>query len=340
LRIPASMGAAGVGVATLDRDGSLLDCWFPSPELRENMPAERRLCSETEAISAIGQAAAQLVGYDPLRDVRRVVVSVSIEDLSREMSDLYDLYLRLHLLSHRLVRPNSINVANLLKIVRNGVAWTSAGPCLVSQVGSAVTRAHSLGRPLVVRGTFIIPPMTDYVWPEGVSIADSTRVLLGAYLAPGTMVTPVGCCGPNAGTLGRSMVEGRISIGVVIGEESDVGAGASLMGVTSGGGREIVALGKRCLLGANSGLGIALGDDCVVEAGCYITAGALVRCADGRVVKARELAGRSNLLFRRHSQTGVLEAIENRSRWGGLNPDLHRANRPAVISDVQRSILS
>jgi 2,3,4,5-tetrahydropyridine-2,6-dicarboxylate N-succinyltransferase len=319
-------GATGVGIATLDREGALLDCWFPKPELGGTSSAERHFCSEGETVAALGEAAAGAVGHDPLRDVRRVAVRVSTPDLCGDLTDLYDVYLRLHLLSHRLARPHMINLTNLLKFLRYDVAWTSHGPCAVRDLGPAMARARWAGRPFVVRGSFPVPPMLDYVWPEGVNIADSIRVLLGAYLAPGTMVTPVGFCGLNAGTLGPCMVEGRVSTGVVIGEGCHVGAGASLMGVISGGGRELVSLGARCLLGANSGAGIPLGDDCVIEAGCYVTAGSLVRCADGRVVKAAELANRPNLLFRRHSQTGALEAIENSCQWSGLHPDLHEVD--------------
>jgi 2,3,4,5-tetrahydropyridine-2-carboxylate N-succinyltransferase len=223
------------------------------------------------------------------------------------------------------VRPNTINLAGLLEHCDHATAWTSLGPCPASDLAEVALRAQALGRAFQVKGVFPVPPMLDYVWPSGVTIADAARVLLGAHLAPGTMVTPEGFCGVNAGTLGPCMVEGRISAGVVVGAGSDIGGGASLMGVTSGGGREVVSLGERCLLGANSGVGIALGDDCIVEAGCYVTAGAPVRLADGRIIKARELSGRSRLLFRRNAQSGVLEALQNAGRWDGLNPLLHPA---------------
>ncbi len=262
-------------------------------------------------------------GEDPIRKVHRIAVRVTIADLDSPVADLHDAYLRLHLLSHRIIQPTTINVDGLLKAMRHDVAWTSLGPCPASGLGVVLSRAAAAGRTFFVRGVFPVPPMLDYVWPSGVTIADATRVLLGAHLAPGTMVTAEGFCGVNAGTLGPCMVEGRISAGVVVGAGSHIGGGASLMGVTSGGGREVVSVGQRCLLGANSGVGIALGDDCIVEAGCYITAGAPIRIDDGRVVKARWLSGRSRLIFRRNAQTGALEAVENTGRWEGLNPLLH-----------------
>ncbi|MGC1301225.1 MAG: DapH/DapD/GlmU-related protein [Caulobacteraceae bacterium] len=313
------------GLATIDNDGKVLDVWYPRPELVDaGIPNEISLLSPSDAEHMLGAAIAQMAGEDPIRGVQRIAVKAAIGDLGQPVANLHDAYLRLHLLSHRLVRPNTINLDGLFEIIDHGVAWTSQGPCRASQLSEIMSRAQVAGRALHVRSTFPFPPMLDYVQPSGVTIADSMRVLLGAHLAPGTMVTPEGLCGINAGTLGPCIVEGRINAGVVIGAGSDIGGGSSLMGTLSGGGRETVSLGERCLLGANAGLGVALGDDCIVEAGCYITAGAPVRMPDGRIVKARELSGRSGLIFRRNAQTGALEAVENTGRWNGLNPLLHK----------------
>jgi len=317
--------AAAIGIATLDADGTPLDAWYPSLALGEAGGDRGTFSASVHELSeAMGEDASRLLAEDPIRGVHRVGVKVAIPDLSLPVEGLHDLFLRLHLLSHRLVRPNSLNLDGMFEVMDPDIAWTSSGPCRASKLGDVMRRAKMAGQPLHVRSLFAVPPMLDYVWPSGVTIADAARVLLGAHLAPGTMVTHEGFCGLNAGSLGPSMIEGRISAGVVIGSGSDVGGGASLMGTISGGGRERVSLGERCLLGANSGVGIALGDDCLVEAGCYITAGALVALPDGSVVKARELSGRPRLIYRRNSRTGSLEALENTGRWGGLNPVLHK----------------
>jgi 2,3,4,5-tetrahydropyridine-2-carboxylate N-succinyltransferase len=316
--------ASAAGLSTVDANGRVLDSWYPKPVLAGvDGSAGTTILSPEEAATRLGGEVAALTGEDRIRGVHRVATHVTIDDLDSPIIDVEDAFLRLHLLSHRLVRPNSINLEGLLDVMPHGVAWTSLGPCCASDLGAVALRAQAACRSFLVRGIFPVPPMLDYVWPSGVTIADAMRVLLGAHLAPGTMVTPEGFCGVNAGTLGPCMVEGRISAGVVIGSGSDVGGGASLMGVISGGGRQVVSMGERSLLGANAGIGIALGNDCIVEAGCYITAGARVRLADGRVVKARELSGQSRLIFRRNALTGSLEALENTGRWRGLNPVLH-----------------
>jgi 2,3,4,5-tetrahydropyridine-2-carboxylate N-succinyltransferase len=249
-------------------------------------------------------------------------VRTLIESLSEPALDAFDIYLRLHLLSHRLGRPRAINLTGIFSILTN-VAWTSIGPCLPSEVDNIRWRMRAEGVALDVRSVDKIPRMTDYVVPSGVRIADANRVRLGAYLAPGTTVMHEGFCNFNAGTLGASMVEGRISAGVIVGDGSDIGGGASIMGTLSGGGTETISVGERCLLGANSGIGISLGDDCVVEAGCYVTAGTRVSTPDGKIVKAAALSGRSNLMYRRNSQTGAVEAISRNRSWGALNPSLH-----------------
>ena len=202
------------------------------------------------------------------------------------------------------------------------MVWTSFGPCAVD--GFEIVRARLRRRGAVaVYGIDKFPRMVDYVAPTGVRIADADRVRLGAHLAAGTTVMHEGFVNYNAGTLGTSMVEGRISAGVVVDDGSDVGGGASIMGTLSGGGTEVIAVGKRCLLGANSGLGISLGDDCVVEAGLYVTAGTKVQTADGQTVKARELSGANNLLFRRNSLSGAVEVVKRDGTGITLNEALH-----------------
>lgn len=248
-----------------------------------------------------------------------------IGSLDDKPLDAHDAYLRLHLLSHRLVRPNEQNLDGIFGLLAN-VAWTSLGPVPVAGLEDARLAARAEGTHLTVFGVDKFPRMTDYVAPAGVRIADAGRVRLGAHLAAGTTVMHEGFCNFNAGTLGTSMVEGRISQGVVIGDGSDVGGGASIMGTLSGGGTQRVSVGERCLLGAESGLGIALGDDCVVEAGLYVTAGTRVTLPDGQIVKAVELSGADNVLFRRNSTTGKVEVLQRTGSWGGLNAALHSHN--------------
>jgi 2,3,4,5-tetrahydropyridine-2-carboxylate N-succinyltransferase len=247
---------------------------------------------------------------------RRRVIEVEI-DPAAPPQDVPDAYLRLHLLSWTRVRPHEVNLDGIFGVLPNN-AWTDDGPYDPADLESERAR-----RVLDVRGLDKFPRLTDYVTPAGVRIADANRVRLGAHLAPGTTVMHEGFVNYNAGTLGESMVEGRISAGVIVGNGSDVGGGASIMGTLSGGGTTVISIGEGCLLGANSGLGISLGDDCVVEAGCYVTAGSVVTLSDGETTKARELSGRDNLLFRRHSVTGRLEAVPRTGSWGGLNAALH-----------------
>ena len=314
-----SRSAWGYGLATVTPAGTVLDTWYPEPQLGE-APADDGPYSAPTALSA-GQ------GEDPGRGVLVQLVRTVI-DLDAAPVDASDAYLRLHLLSHRLVRPHGLNLDGLFGVLAN-VVWTTAGPCPVE--GFEATRLRLLGHPdgrrLQVLGVDKFPRMTDYVVPSGVRIADADRVRLGAHLAEGTTVMHEGFVNFNAGTLGVSMVEGRISAGVVVGDGSDVGGGASIMGTLSGGGKETISVGQRCLLGANSGIGISLGDDCVVEAGCYITAGtkvALLGEEDGtRTVKAGALSGASGLLFRRNSATGAVEALPRAGKTVELNAALH-----------------
>jgi 2,3,4,5-tetrahydropyridine-2,6-dicarboxylate N-succinyltransferase len=243
-------------------------------------------------------------------------------DLDAPPADVPDAYLRLHLLSARAIRPHDANLDGLFGVLAN-VAWTGLGPVDPAQVTAVRMRHRARGRHLEVFGVDKFPRMTDYVVPAGVRIADADRVRLGAHLADGTTVMHEGFVNFNAGTLGTSMIEGRISSGVVVGDGSDIGGGASTMGTLSGGNRTVISIGERCLLGANSGLGIPLGDDCVVEAGLYLTAGTRVTLPDGEVVKAAELAGAPDLLFRRNSQSGAVEVLQRTGSWGGLNAALH-----------------
>jgi 2,3,4,5-tetrahydropyridine-2-carboxylate N-succinyltransferase len=299
--------ASAHGLATTDElSGRILDVFYPEPALGPE-PAQVSLGPH---------------GEDEIRGVRTAPVTTIIADLGVPPSDVQDAYLRLHLLSHRLVRPHSLNLEGIFGVLPN-VAWTSLGPVDVGQVTAARRRARAAGHALQVTSVDKFPRMTDYVVPSGVRIADADRVRLGAHLAEGTTVMHEGFVNFNAGTLGTSMVEGRISAGVVVGDGSDIGGGASIMGTLSGGGTEVVSVGERCLLGANSGLGISLGDDCIVEAGLYVTGGARVTLPDGEVVKARDLSGQSSLLFRRNSQTGAIEVVARSGRWGGLNVALH-----------------
>ncbi|MDI5963119.1 2,3,4,5-tetrahydropyridine-2,6-dicarboxylate N-succinyltransferase [Streptantibioticus silvisoli] len=319
-------GAAAAGLATIADDGTVLDTWFPAPELVERPgPAGSERLSADRAAELLGAAAPDALGRDARRGVEVVAVRTVIGSLEDKPLDTHDVYLRLHLLSHRLVRPNEQNLDGVFGLLAN-VAWTSLGPVPAGSVDSARLAARAAGLHLSVYGVDKFPRMTDYVVPSGVRIADADRVRLGAHLAAGTTVMHEGFCNFNAGTLGTSMVEGRISQGVVVGDGSDVGGGASIMGTLSGGGKQIVSVGKGCLLGAESGLGISVGDNCVVEAGLYLTAGTLVTLPDGEVVKAQQLSGAENLLYIRHSRTGRVEARPRTGSWGGLNSVLHSHN--------------
>ena len=299
--------ASGHGIATIAK-GVTLDVWFPSPALSQlsgSVPAE---------LTA-------LVGNDVARGVSREVVSIEI-DISKAPANAADAYLRLHLLSHRLVKPHGLALDGVFGILSN-VVWTSVGPCAVEDFEITRARLKAAHGHVSVYGVDKFPRMVDYVVPSGVRIADADRVRLGAHLASGTTVMHEGFVNFNAGTLGTSMVEGRISAGVIVGDGTDVGGGASIMGTLSGGGKEIISIGEKCLLGANSGLGISLGNNCVIESGTYVTAAAKIRLPDGEIVKASSLSGASNLLFRRNSLDGCLEVIMRTGSWGGLNSVLH-----------------
>ncbi|MEW5808418.1 MAG: 2,3,4,5-tetrahydropyridine-2,6-dicarboxylate N-succinyltransferase [Actinomycetota bacterium] len=310
-------GASGIGVATIAADGSVLDVWFPAPELSDEPEAGTVRLSVAEVPAEL----AELAVPDEDRGVDVVVVRTAIASLDDKAADAYDAYLRLHLLSHRLVVPHGLNTDGFFGVLTN-VVWTNHGPCAVEGFETVRARLRRRG-PVTVYGVDKFPRMVDYVLPSGVRIADADRVRLGAHLAPGTTVMHEGFVNYNAGTLGSSMVEGRISAGVVVGDGSDVGGGASIMGTLSGGGTQVISIGKRCLLGANAGLGISLGDDCVIEAGLYVTAGTKVKTSDEKTVKARELSGANNLLFRRNSVTGAVEVVKRDGTGITLNEALH-----------------
>jgi 2,3,4,5-tetrahydropyridine-2-carboxylate N-succinyltransferase len=305
---PRPDAASGTGLATLTADGTVLDTWYPAPALGR-------------AAADMSAELAPLTGADPARGVTTIVVSTEVGSLADPPIDAHDAYLRLHLLSHRLIAPHEANLEGIFGLLAN-VVWTSHGPCAVD--GFELTRARLRARgPVAVYGVDKFPRMVDYVLPGGVRIADADRVRLGAHLAAGTTVMHEGFVNYNAGTLGASMVEGRISAGVVVGDGSDVGGGASIMGTLSGGGKDVLSVGRRSLIGANAGIGISLGDDCVVEAGLYVTAGTKVTLPDGSTAAARTLSGQDGLLFRRNSVTGAVQVLARTGEGIALNAALH-----------------
>src|SRR5215211_4403736 len=318
---PTSEGAWGYGLATLSAPGDgVLDTWFPEPRLGDEAPGEpgSRFLGQNEGPYELAAA----TGRDERRGIRSVAVLTMIGSLAEPPADAHDAYLRLHLLSHRLVRPHEVDLSGLFGVLPN-VAWTTHGPVDPAALAAVRMRFRADGTPFAVPSIDKFPRMTDYVVPSGVRIADADRVRLGAHLADGTTVMHEGFVNFNAGTLGTSMIEGRISAGVVVGDGSDVGGGASIMGTLSGGGTAVIAVGERCLLGANSGLGISLGDDCVVAAGTYVTAGSKVSLPDGSIIKASELSGQDGILFLTNSQTGAIEVRPRGERTGiELNADL------------------
>jgi 2,3,4,5-tetrahydropyridine-2-carboxylate N-succinyltransferase len=299
--------ATATGLATYAND-VLLDVWYPEPTLG----------NVAKSVSGLERG----IDTDALRGVRIQVVTTT-SDLDATPVDAADAYLRLHLLSHRLAAPRTVNLDGVFGLLTN-VAWTSLGPVAIENVTETQINARAKGQHLTVFGVDKFPRMVDYVIPSGVRIADADRVRLGAHLASGTTVMHEGFVNFNAGTLGASMVEGRISAGVVVGNGSDIGGGASIMGTLSGGGKEVISIGENCLIGANAGVGISLGDGSVVEAGCYITGGSKITLPDGDVIKASELSGANGLLFRRNSISGALEAVTREGTWGGLNDALHK----------------
>lgn len=334
---PAPTSAWAVGLATYDAVSSrVLDTWYPEPilgstegalrlaeELGHTSGSGTYTLSRGQALDYLRVDVQRLTEPDDLRRIRRAAVVTFIGDLQAPPVDTHDCFLRLHLLSHRLVRPHGANLDGLFGLLSN-VVWTNLGPCAVEGFEQTRMRLRVAGHTVTVYGIDKFPRMVDYVVPSGVRIADADRVRLGAHLAEGTTVMHEGFCNFNAGTLGTSMVEGRISAGVVVGEGSDIGGGSSIQGTLSGGGKTVISIGEGCLLGANAGLGISLGDRCTVQAGCYILGGTRVTTPDGQVVKAAELSGRSDLLFRQNSTTGTMEVLSQTVDWGSLNTALHQ----------------
>lgn len=294
--------AKAVGLATYSGE-KVLDVWYPDPTTADTDLSGLELVDEP-------------------RKVETRAIITSVDDLSVPPRDPADAYLRLHLLSHRIYQPHDISVEGIFGVLNN-VVWTTEGPCDVDDFTLVKRLLIEAGRSPAVTSVDKFPRMIDYVIPSGVRIADGDRVRLGAHLGEGTTVMHEGFVNFNAGTLGASMVEGRISSGVLVGDGSDVGGGASIMGTLSGGGSEVISIGRNCLLGANSGIGISLGDGCVVEAGLYVTAGTIVTLPDGGTAKGRELSGVYDMLFRRNSITGAVEALPRTGSWGGLNEALH-----------------
>jgi len=346
--------AYAVGVATISPAGNVLDVAFPHVNCDESWGTAVVLAGalghldgtasytlDTDTLNGAISALADLATGDgphtnldawtlcgqtaahPALGGDRVVVACLIDNLFQPPVDTIDAYLRLHLLSHRKMVPNSMNLNGIFGLL-NTVVWTNLGPFEPDNFEMTRIALRAEGHNVEVKLVDKFPRMLDYVVPSGVRIADANRVRMGAYLSEGTVIMHEGYCNFNAGTLGAAMVEGRISQGVVVGEHSDIGGGASIMGTLSGGGTEVVSVGNNSLIGANGGIGISIGDDCIVEAGCYITAGTLVTMADGAVVKAKDLSGHNGLLFRRNSKTGTIEAIAREGAgWQGLNQDLH-----------------
>ena len=299
--------ASAIGLAT-QYGSDVLDVWYPAPAL----------AATPQDVPDISSG----IHTDDVRGVSIRTIATVIDDLQAPPTTVADAYLRLHLISHRLVLPRSVNLDGIFGLLPN-VAWTNLGPVALESLPVTRIRARGQGLSLTVLSVDKFPRMVDYVVPSGVRIADADRVRLGAHLAAGTTVMHEGFINFNAGTLGASMVEGRISAGVVVGDGTDIGGGASIMGTLSGGGTHVISIGMGSLIGANAGCGISLGDNCVIEAGCYVTAGAKITLPDGEVVRARELSGVSGMLFRRNSLSGALEAVPRSGSWGGLNEMLH-----------------
>lgn len=348
--------AFGIGIATIaDADGAVLDTWFTSinmgvasgfaavvldalgasstngtvvlssGDIDEVLARAAMYRGEPDAhpnVAAV-ESLSGLVERPNALPVRKVAVMTAIEDLDAAPVDAHDAYLRLHLLSSRQVQPHGLNLDGVFAKLSN-VVWTTQGPCDVASFPLAQRAIRSSGGVIGVTSVDKFPRMIDYVVPTGVRIADAARVRLGAHLADGTTVMHEGFVNFNAGTLGSCMVEGRISAGVVVGADTDLGGGCSIMGTLSGGGKEVISVGERCLIGANAGIGISLGDGCIVEAGLYVTAGTVVTLPDGSRRKAKDLSGTPDLLFRRNSVSGAVEVLAREGTWQeGLNEALH-----------------
>ncbi|MGQ4878392.1 2,3,4,5-tetrahydropyridine-2,6-dicarboxylate N-succinyltransferase [Billgrantia sp. LNSP4103-1] len=335
------------GIGTQNTQGDWLEVYYPAPLLKPDASLVEAVgkvldipdgnsavsflpehCAElAEALKAAGHVAQAELAEALAASQRPLVATFLQSDLPPQSAP--EVYLKLHLLSHRLVRPHGVDLTGMFGLLRN-VAWTSEGAIDIEELPARRLKARLEGRPLSVDCVDKFPKMTDYVVPGGIRIADTARVRLGAYLGEGTTVMHEGFVNFNAGAEGPGMIEGRISAGVTVGKGSDLGGGCSTMGTLSGGGNIVIKVGEGCLIGANAGIGIPLGDRCTVEAGLYITAGAKVTLLDDqgqevKTVAARELAGQSDLLLRRNSQNGRIECLTNKSAIA-LNEALHAHN--------------
>ncbi|WP_311944273.1 2,3,4,5-tetrahydropyridine-2,6-dicarboxylate N-succinyltransferase [Halomonas piscis] len=341
------MHSFALGIGTQNTRGDWLEVYYPAPLVHpdDGLAAAVQTALEapagTAAVSFLPEDCAALAdalqsaGHpeqaelaEALSHSRRPLVAMLL-DSDRPPQTTPEVYLKLHLLSHRLVKPHGVDLTGMFGLLRN-VAWTSEGAIDVDELPARRLKARLEGRPLSVASVDKFPRMADYVVPEGVRIGDAARVRLGAYLGEGTTVMHEGFVNFNAGSEGPGMIEGRVSAGVIVGRGSDLGGGSSTMGTLSGGGSLTIRVGEDCLIGANAGVGIPLGDRCTVEAGLYVTAGTRVTLidADGNeagIVTARELAGQSDLLLRRHSRTGRIECLTNQSA-AALNEALHVHN--------------
>ena len=336
-----SASAFGLGVGTHNSEGDWLEIFFPQPLVNPSAAlAEATInCDSNQALTQdqLGKLQASLTAAgeneqaeiaSKLGNSDRPVVAVLLEE-DKPPVNVPEGYLKLHLLSHRLVAPHGTNLDGLFGILPN-VAWTSEGAIDINELPERQLTARLRGEILEVSCIDKFPKMTNYVVPSGVRIAHTARVRLGAHLGEGTTVMHEGFVNFNAGTVGPGMIEGRISAGVLIGRGSDLGGGCSTIGTLSGGGNIVLSVGEECLIGANAGIGIPLGDRCTVEAGLFVTAGTKVTMLDAHgmpaeTAKARDLAGKSDLLFRRNSTTGAVECLTNRSAVE-LNQELHAHN--------------
>ena len=297
------MNIYALGLATESSNGDMLEVYFPYIEFGEKKNILKKpIVNSSE-------------------DKKVIEINCDLSDLSSPIKNIADAYLRLHLLSYKFVLPNSINLEGLFRALPN-LVWTNQGAVSIEDIQSKLLESKIKSQNLYIRSIDKFPCLTDYIIPQGVRIADASRVRLGAYLSEGTTIMHEGFVNFNAGTLGKAMIEGRISAGVVVGSDSDLGGGCSTMGTLSGGNNTKISIGKNCLLGANSGLGIPLGDNCIIEAGLYLTSGTKVALYDGSILKASELSNKDNLLFRRNSITGSVEA-KNNELTIELNSELH-----------------
>ena len=297
------MNIYALGLATESSNGDMLEVYFPYIEFGEKKNILKK----------------PIVNSSENKKV--IEINCDLSDLSSPIKNIADAYLRLHLLSYKFVLPNSINLEGLFRALPN-IVWTNQGAVSIEDIESKLLESKIKSQNLYIRSIDKFPCLTDYIIPQGVRIADASRVRLGAYLSEGTTIMHEGFVNFNAGTLGKAMIEGRISAGVVVGSDSDLGGGCSTMGTLSGGNNTKISIGKNCLLGANSGLGIPLGDNCIIEAGLYLTSGTKVALYDGSILKASELSNKDNLLFRRNSITGSVEA-KNNELTIELNSELH-----------------